>query len=48
MNDLEKWNKCVAQAKRKLGVYGYGVIKGAVLKEAQRAYCAIQINNSNK
>lgn len=36
------WNECVQIAKRKLGVTApFCIIKGKLLKEAQRAYCAM-------
>ena len=44
--ELEVWNECVAQAKKKLGITGYGIIKGALLKEAQKAYCASQMRKT--
>jgi hypothetical protein len=42
---LEIWNDCVAAAKKKLSSNscGYQIIKGPVLKEAQKSYCAIMI-----
>ena len=42
--ELEVWNACVAQAKKKLGITGYVIIKGSLLKEAQKAYCASQLS----
>lgn len=46
MDHLEIWNECVAVAKKKLSgnSSGYQLIKGPVLKEAQRAYCAVMIS----
>ena len=46
MDHLEIWNDCVAAAKKKLlgNSCGYQLIKGPVLKEAQKAYCAIMIS----
>ncbi len=37
------WNKCVKQAKKKLGKGedSWGILSGAVLKEAMRCYCAM-------
>jgi len=46
--NLDDWNKCVDQAKRKYGKTGYGFVSGQVLKAAQRAYCAIQIKKATK
>ena len=45
MNDLMIWNECVAAAKNKIqkNSCGYQIIRGSVLKEAQRAYCVIMI-----
>ena len=34
------WVSAVKKAKKKLGVTEYQIIKGPVLKEAQRIYCA--------
>jgi hypothetical protein len=47
MDHLKIWNDCVAAAKKKLqgNSCGYQVIKGGVLKEAQKAYCAIMLSN---
>lgn len=47
IDNLKIWNACVADAKNKLGKKscGYQIIKGSVLKEAQRAYYAIQLSN---
>jgi hypothetical protein len=46
---LEVWNECVQNAKNKLSknAGGYQIIKGSVLKEAQKAYCAIVISSSS-
>ena len=46
MDHLEIWNDCVAAAKKKLlgNSCGYQMFKGPVLKEAQKAYCAIMIS----
>jgi hypothetical protein len=43
MVDLKIWNDCVAAAKNKIKKNSceYQIIKGSVLKEAQRAYCVI-------
>jgi hypothetical protein len=43
IDQLQIWNDCVAAAKNKLqkNSSGYQIIRGNVLKEAQRAYCAI-------
>ena len=45
MYDLQVWNDCVTAAKNKLkkNSCGYQIIRGSVLKEAQRAYCVIMI-----
>jgi hypothetical protein len=40
---MESWNECVEAAKNKLGKGGYGFVSGAVLKQAQKAYCAIAV-----
>lgn len=42
-DQLQIWNDCVSAAKKKLknNDNGYQLIKGNILKEAQRAYCAI-------
>ena len=46
MDHLKIWNDCVVAAKNKLtkGSCGYQLIKGGVLKEAQKAYCAIMLS----
>ena len=43
MTDLKIWNDCVAAAKNKIkkNSCGYQIIRGSILKEAQRAYCVI-------
>jgi hypothetical protein len=41
MVDLKTWNECVAAAKNKYGITGYVIIKGRVLKEAQKAFSAL-------
>lgn len=40
---LDDWKKCVAHAKKRLGLSAdsYVLVKGALLKEAQKAYCAM-------
>ena len=40
---LDDWKKAVAHAKKRLGLSAdsYVLVKGALLKEAQRAYCAM-------
>jgi len=42
------WVKAVKTAKRKLGKQQYQIIKGNVLKQARRIYCAAKSNASNK
>ena len=38
----EAWKACVKKAKKKFGITAkFTLIKGEVLKEAQRAYCAM-------
>ena len=38
---MKVWNKCVKKAKEKHGQpTSYGMIKGAVLKTAQKYFCA--------
>jgi hypothetical protein len=48
IDQLQIWNDCVTAAKKKLksNSSGYQIIKGNVLKEAQRSYCAIMISLS--
>jgi hypothetical protein len=46
IDQLQVWNDCVTAAKKKLGDSGYQVIRGDILKEAQRAYCAIILSLS--
>jgi hypothetical protein len=48
IDQLKIWNDCVAEAKNKLknNSDGYQIIRGNVLKEAQRAYCAIILSLS--
>ncbi len=42
MDSVTAWNDCVRKAKKKYGVSGkFTLIKGPVLKEAQKAYCAL-------
>jgi hypothetical protein len=40
---IKDWNKCVRRAKKKLGKGedSWGILTGAVLKEAMRCYCAM-------
>ncbi len=40
---VEDWKKCVRQAKRRLGipVDSFIMVKGRLLKEAQKCYCAM-------
>ena len=40
---LDDWKKCVAHAKKRLGLSAdsYVLVKGSLLKEAQKAYCAM-------
>jgi hypothetical protein len=35
-----QWASAVKKAKKKLGMPGYQIIKGDLLKEVQRIYCA--------
>ena len=42
MNAIDAWNACVKKAKKKYGITDkFTLLKGPVLKEAQRAYCAL-------
>jgi hypothetical protein len=42
---MDVWNDCVEAAKNKLGKdSSYQFINGRVLKEAQKAYCAIMVS----
>jgi len=45
VDNLKIWNECVASAKNKLNTKpcAFQIIKGSILKEAQKAYCAIMI-----
>ena len=36
-----KWHAAVQKAKKKLGHPEFQIIKGSVLKEAQKIYCAL-------
>jgi hypothetical protein len=36
------WSTAVKRAKKKLGSNEYQIIKGPLLKEAQRIYCALK------
>lgn len=38
---MDKWIACLEKSKKKLGVTTYGFVKGSLLKETQRAYCAV-------
>lgn len=39
---ITAWTDCVKKAKKKYGVTAkFTLLKGPVLKEAQRAYCAL-------
>lgn len=40
---LDDWKKCVEHAKKRMGLSAdsYVLVKGALLKEAQKAYCAM-------
>lgn len=39
---IKKWNTCVKQAKKKHAVHTtWGYVSGAVLKDAQKCYCAM-------
>lgn len=42
-NPTNDWKRCVAYAKHKLGIpkNTYVVLKGRLLKEAQKCYCAL-------
>ena len=48
MVNLKTWDDCVAAAKQKYGVTGYGMVRGRVLKEAQRAYYSIMVSSTKK
>lgn len=42
MDPVEAWKKCVRKAKKKLGITDkFTLIKGNLLKEAQKCYCAM-------
>ena len=48
-DNLQVWNDCVAEAKRRLknnSSCGYQIIRGSVLREAQKAYFSIVMSNS--
>lgn len=45
VDSLKIWNECVQAAKGKTGECSYQIIRGNVLKRAQRAYLAIMIGN---
>jgi hypothetical protein len=38
------WRTAVTRAKKKIGSTGYQIIKGPLLKEAQKMYCASKGN----
>lgn len=40
---IQDWNTCVKRAKKKLGKGedSWGILSGAVLREAMRCYCAM-------
>lgn len=40
---MKDWARCVKSAKKKLGkgTDSWGILSGAVLKEAMRTYCAM-------
>ena len=39
---IRDWQKCVRKAKKKLGITDkFVLIKGKLLKEVQKAYCAM-------
>lgn len=40
---LADWKKCIKLAKKRLGIdeNSFVMVKGALLKEAQRCYCAM-------
>ena len=42
MDAIQDWQKCIIKAKRKLWVSDkFVLIKGRLLREVQRAYCAM-------
>ena len=47
IDSLQIWNDCVQHAKGKVGECSYQVIKGDVLKRAQKAYLTIMLGNKN-
>jgi hypothetical protein len=42
----QTWVSCVKRAKKKLGTPEYQIIKGPVLREAQKMYCASSKNKN--
>ena len=42
---LTIWNDCVQNAKGKTGECSYQIIRGNVLKRAQKAYLAVMLGN---
>lgn len=42
MDAIQDWQKCIVKAKKKLGIGDkFVLIKGRLLREAQKAYCAM-------
>lgn len=42
INAVDAWKACVKKAKKKYGISSkFILLKGPVLKDAQRAYCAM-------
>ena len=39
-NDIMAWHASVQTAKKNMGITGFKLIKGALLKEAQKIHCA--------
>jgi hypothetical protein len=47
VDSLKIWNDCVQAAKGTTGECSYQIIRGNVLKRAQKAYLAIMLGNKN-
>jgi hypothetical protein len=41
--EINSWHQSVQKAKKKLGITGFVMVKGKLLKEAQKIHCAKKI-----
>ncbi len=40
--EVKSWHQSVQKAKNKLGITGFVMVKGKLLKEAQKIHCALK------